>query len=83
MSFTPLDPPIPLHVIDKGDGYAFAVIDYGQEHNLIWVTGMNETGEIWCAPNPKVRLQPNWSMGRGRPAKSETETFQFPVPHAA
>ena len=48
-------------------GYAFAVIDYGQEHNLIWVTAINETGEIWCAPNPRVRLQANWTMGRKKP----------------
>lgn len=66
MSFTQLDPPLPVHVIDKGDGYAFAVIDYGQEHNLIWVTGISATGEIWCAPNPGVRLQSNWTMGRPR-----------------
>ena len=63
MSFQQLDPPLPVHVIDKGAGYAFAVIDYGQEHNLIWVTAINDTGEIWCAPNPRVRLQANWTMG--------------------
>ncbi len=66
MSFTQLDSPLPVHVVDKGDGYALAVIDYGQEHNLIWVTGISATGEIWCAPNPQVRLQSNWSMGRPR-----------------
>lgn len=62
--FTQLNPTIPLHVIGKGDGYAFAVIDYGQEHNLIWVTAIDATGEVWCAPNPRVRLQKNWTMGR-------------------
>lgn len=62
--FTQLDPPIPLHVLDKGDGYALGVIDYGQEHNLIWVTAIDATGEIWCAPNPSVRMQKNWTMGR-------------------
>lgn len=64
MSFTQLDPPIPLHVLERGDGLAFAVIDYGPEHNLIWVTAIDATGEIWCAPNPKVRMQANWTMGR-------------------
>ena len=68
MSFQQLDPPLPVHVLDKGAGFAFAVIDYGQEHNLIWVTAINETGEIWCAPNPRVRLQANWTMGRKKPA---------------
>ncbi len=62
--FTQLDPPIPLHVIGKGTGYAIAVIDYSQEHNLIWVTALDESGEIWCAPNPLVRLGKNWTMGR-------------------
>ncbi|WP_374406055.1 hypothetical protein [Pelagerythrobacter sp.] len=63
--FTQLNPPIPLHVLEKGDGYAIGLIDYGQEHNLIWVTAIDATGEIWCAPNPTVRMQRNWTMGRG------------------
>ena len=62
--FTQLNPPIPLHVLGRGDGYAIGMIDYGQEHNLIWVTVIDATGEIWCAPNPKVRLGKNWTMGR-------------------
>jgi hypothetical protein len=62
--FTQLNPPIPVTVIDRGEGYAIAVIDYGQEHNLIWVTAINATGEIWCAPNPQVRMCRNWTMGR-------------------
>jgi hypothetical protein len=62
--FTQLNPPIPLHVLGKGDGYAIGVIDYGQEHNLLWVTALNASGEIWCAPNPQVRMGKNWSMGR-------------------
>lgn len=65
--FTQLNPPVPLHVLDKGDGYALAVIDYGQEHDLIWVTAIDATGEIWCAPNPKVRMQQNWTAGRVKP----------------
>jgi hypothetical protein len=78
--FTQLDPTLPIHVIDRGDGYAIAVIDYGQEHNLIWVTALNASGEIWCAPNSQVRLVPNWTMGRakaslaGRPQLQETNS---------
>ncbi len=64
MSFVQLAPPLPLHVIGKGDGYAIAVIDYSQEHNLIWVTAISDTGEIWCAPNSQVRMTANWTMGR-------------------
>ncbi len=66
MAFTQLDPPIPLTVLDKGDGYAVAVIDYGQEFDLLWVVALNDSGEIWSAPNPQVRMQSNWSMGRAR-----------------
>lgn len=68
MSFHQLNPTIPITVIGKGDGYAVAVIDYGQEHNLIWVTALNESAEIWCAPNPLVRMKGNWTMGRERPS---------------
>ena len=62
--FTQLNPPMPVTVLDKGNGLAFAVIDYGLEHNLIWVTALDNSGEIWCAPNPKVRMQANWTAGR-------------------
>jgi hypothetical protein len=44
-----------------------AVIDYGQEFDLLWVVALNDSGEIWCAPNPRVRMQANWSMGRKKP----------------
>ncbi|WP_281399892.1 hypothetical protein [Sphingomonas sabuli] len=29
---------------------------------------MDDGGEIWCVPNPQVRLQTNWSMGRQKKA---------------
>lgn len=70
--FTQLDPPLPVIVLEKGSGLAFAVIDYGVEHNLIWVTALDTTGEIWCAPNPKVRLQANWTMGRTKDQRVNT-----------
>ena len=62
--FTQLNPQIPLHVLGKGDGIAFGLIDYGPEHNLIWVTALDANGEVWCAPNPTVRFQKNWTMSR-------------------
>lgn len=65
--FTQLNPPMPVHVLEKGKGLAVGLIDYGPEHNLIWVTAIDDTGEIWCAPNPKVRMQANWTMGRRKP----------------
>lgn len=84
MAFQQLDPPLPVHVLDKGAGYAFAVIDYGQEHNLIWVTAIDETGEIWCAPNPRVRLQANWTMGRKKaPAVTARENGDCSAPSSS
>lgn len=62
--FTQLNPPVPVDVADRGAGQAIAVIDYGPEHHLIWVTALDDSGQIWCAPNPQVRVQSNWTMGR-------------------
>jgi hypothetical protein len=74
MSFTQLSPMIPVKVLDKGTGFALAVIDYGQEHNLIWVVALDDSGEIWCSPNPKVRVRDNWTMGRKvAPAAGSTD----------
>ena len=64
MTFTQLDPTLPMIVEGKGSGYALAVIDYGPEHHLIWVVAIDATGEIWSVSNPQVRMQPNWTMGR-------------------
>ena len=62
--FTQPTPPLPLHVLGKGDGMAIGMIDYGPEHNLIWVTAIDASGQVWCAPNPTVRFQQNWTLGR-------------------
>ncbi len=62
--FTQLNPTIPVVVDGKGAGYAFGVIDYSQEHDLIWVVALDAGGEIWVVKNPMVRVQPNWTMGR-------------------
>lgn len=58
-----LEPPIPLTTV-KGDGWAFAVIDYSFEADLIWVVAINDSREIWCIPNREVRMQANWTAGR-------------------
>ena len=58
-----LNPPIPLST-PKGDGLAWAMIDYGVEHNLMWVVAIDSTGEIWTYDNSQVRAQKNITMGR-------------------
>lgn len=63
MIFTQLNPPIPM-TAPHGKGYAIAVIDYGPEYHLLWCIASDETGEIWCEPNPVVRMRENYSLGR-------------------
>jgi hypothetical protein len=44
-------------------GYAFLVIDYSQEHDLLYVCAM-DNGEIWTLNNKAIRVQNNISLGR-------------------
>jgi hypothetical protein len=59
--FTELRTYIPV-TTPYGDGFAVAVIDYGQEHHLLWVVTIDATGEIRTIANPDVRVRPNESM---------------------
>lgn len=63
MSVTQLNPPIPL-MTPKGSALAHLVIDYGAEHDLIWVCFQDATGECWSWANPEIRAQKNVTMGR-------------------
>lgn len=63
MTMIQLEPPIPV-TTSKGKGYAFAIIDYGVEFDLLFVIGLDDTGEIWTLSNKEVRLQQNISIGR-------------------
>jgi hypothetical protein len=67
MTMLQLDVPIPVEVIGKGKGMALGWIDYGTEHHLQWIVAIDETREVWVAPNPKVRVRDNWSMSRAKP----------------
>jgi hypothetical protein len=58
-----LDPPLPV-ITNKGKGFAFAIIDYGMEFDLLFVIGLDDSGEIWTLSNKDVRMQQNISMGR-------------------
>jgi hypothetical protein len=58
-----LNPVIPLYT-PKGEGIAFLVIDYGIEHDLIWVVAINDTSEIWCFRNREVNAVKNITLGR-------------------
>ena len=59
-----LNPTIPIWRVKDGmNGYAFMVIDYSQEHNLLFVCAMDD-GEIWTLCNQEIRIQKNISLGR-------------------
>ena len=59
-----LDPPLPIKT-PKGKALAHLLIDYGPEHDLIWVCFQDETGECWSWANPEIRAVTNITMGRG------------------
>lgn len=60
-----LSPPLWLRT-PKGVGLAHFLIDYGPEHDLLWVVADDATGEVWTVPNPDVRFIPNYSLGAAR-----------------
>lgn len=70
-AITQLNPPLPLDT-PKGGGLAHLVIDYGPEHDLMWVVFLDADGACWTVPNPEVRMSWNWSLGRREPERRES-----------
>lgn len=56
----------------KGQGLCHFLIDYGEEHDLLWVVVDDATGEIWAWPNPQVRAVKNISLGAIREKSNGT-----------
>ena len=52
-----------VRVSDKMKGYAFLIIDYSQEHDLLFSCAM-EDGQIWTLSNTEIRFDKNITMGR-------------------
>jgi hypothetical protein len=65
MSMLRLDPPIPV-ITPKGKAWAHVLIDYSQEHHLIWLCFQDDTGECWSWQNMDIRIQTNPTLGRDR-----------------
>jgi hypothetical protein len=61
MSLLQLSPIIPLET-PKGRAMAHFLLDYGEEHHLLWICFIDETGECWTFRNSEVKLQKNASM---------------------
>ena len=59
-----LNPMIPIfRKSDKMKGYAFLVIDYSQEHDLLFTCAM-DNGEIWTLKNNEISFCNNISLTR-------------------
>ncbi len=73
---TVLADPIPVEVIKAdawrgptGHALAYAWIDLGADHDLIWRCCMSETGEWWDVRNLFIRGVGNITQGRSVPPK--------------
>lgn len=62
--FAQLNPWIPLVTDDGRKGHAIALIDYGQEHDTLFLFGFDDTRELWWLPNSRLRIADNISLGR-------------------
>ena len=62
---TRLDPPMPI-MTPKGRGLAHFLIDYGPEHDLMWVCFQDGTGECWTWENAQIRARVNQTLGRDK-----------------
>ena len=60
---TQLNPPIPVRT-PHGEGIAHMVIDYGVEHDLIWVVFQDDGGQCWSWQNRDIRAVKNITIGR-------------------
>jgi hypothetical protein len=63
MSIIQLNPTIPVDT-PKGKGVAWLLLDYSEEHHIMWVVAIDDTGEVWTFQNPEIRAQKNITMGR-------------------
>lgn len=59
-----LSPTIPVYSIShQKEGYAFVVLDYSQEHDTLFLVGL-DNGEFWWLSQKDVRLCKNISLER-------------------
>jgi hypothetical protein len=60
---TRIEPSIPV-TTPKGKAMAIAWLDYGMEHDLMWVCFQDDTGECWTWENADIRARVNITIGR-------------------
>lgn len=69
-----LDPPLPVTITAKAlprgvqsksrRGWCYGWQSVGIDGHRLWIVAMDDTGEVIDFPQPEVRLDPNWSLGR-------------------
>jgi hypothetical protein len=53
----------------KGRALAHFLIDYGPEHDLMWVCFQDDSGECWTWENADIRARVNQTLGRNNISK--------------
>jgi hypothetical protein len=62
----------------RGAGLAHFIIDYGIEHNLMFVVFLDDTGECWTYDTRNVRMTQNITLGRTNVPRSIGEALDKP-----
>lgn len=62
-----LQTPIPIKT-PKGKAWAIAIIDYGPQWDLQWVSFLHESGECWTFRNSEIRQDQNYTFGLPAPS---------------
>ncbi|MAR56313.1 MAG: hypothetical protein CMM93_03940 [Rickettsiales bacterium] len=68
-----LNPPLLIET-PKGRAWAVAMIDYGPQWDLQWVTFVNDTGECWTFRNSQIRQGSNYTHGLKDPTPLQHPT---------
>ena len=58
-----LNPPLPLET-PQGKAWAHFIIDYGLEHDLLWVCFQDETRDCWTWSNKQIKIPKNITVVR-------------------
>lgn len=87
MSMTRIDPPMPV-MAQTGKGaepapaMAHAWIDYGLDHDLIWLVAFDGSRQFWCIRNQGVRAVDNITAGRPPAGGREKVALTSAIQHA-
>lgn len=72
-----LDPPIPVAITAENRpaglksafarGWCYGWHNVGVDGHRLWIVVMDDTGEVVDVPQPEIRVDMNWSLGRRAP----------------